>query len=283
MLTGASPPWPRAKGHVLVDHVLHEQQVLLGFADLGPRIGVRIGQHGELQPHAGQRGPEVVRDPGQHLRTLRDLTLDAPLHLQEGGARETNLGRACGLEVGHGPTLAQRVGRRRQPPDGANLVAQKHDGDRRHQDRHPCHPQEGQDGGRFPQAPGCRQQGQHAVRPLDPNCHPLVGQSAVEMVGGPDALVELPVQHFVRDGHRSASEPRRAAPRPSSKTTPNCISRRAISSIRARSAGSVTPSDMRMMERTSPLTSSASWLLTVSQCRLEEDVDHRSPEPGSAG
>ena len=114
------------ESEIALEHRLHVVDVLL------QRLGVAAGAaQRQLQPEAGQDGPEVVADAGQHGRALLDLPLDALAHLDEGEAGAAHFLRAARLEIArHRPPLAEALGGLRQLQDRADLVAQEGNGDR---------------------------------------------------------------------------------------------------------------------------------------------------------
>ena len=65
----------------------------------------------QLQAEAGQDGPQIVADAGQHRGALLDLPLDALAHLDEGEAGAPHLLGAARAEIArHRPALAETFG-----------------------------------------------------------------------------------------------------------------------------------------------------------------------------
>ena len=84
-----------------------------------------VAEDFQRQLHPRQRRAQIVRHAGQHLGALPDLALDAVAHRQKGDRRLADLDRTLDLEKRHVPALAETVGRRRQPAQRLDLVAQK--------------------------------------------------------------------------------------------------------------------------------------------------------------
>ncbi len=83
-----------------------------------------------------------MRDAGQHRRALLDRTLDARLHLDEGGGRAADFAGTAGTEVGHFPPLAETFGRIGKPQDRFDLIAQKNNCDGQQHCRCAHHPEQ---------------------------------------------------------------------------------------------------------------------------------------------
>ncbi len=92
-----------------MNHALHLADVR--FELLHRRI---IAEQFERELHPRQRGAQIVRDAGQHLRALADLSLDSIAHYQKGDGCLADLDGAFNLEEGNRAALAEALGRRRQ-------------------------------------------------------------------------------------------------------------------------------------------------------------------------
>ena len=85
----------------------------------------------ERQPHPGQRRAHVVADAAEHDGALLDLPLDPPPHVQKRAAGLPHL--CCARRaVLHLLPLAECRGGACQRPDRTHLIAQKEEGNQRH-------------------------------------------------------------------------------------------------------------------------------------------------------
>ena len=98
-----------------VDHLVDVGAQTVEVAALRPAIG----EHLELEPHPGERRPEIVRDRRQQLGALADVAMDALAHQVEGRARPADLGRAGELEVADVAALAELIDRPGEPQGSA--------------------------------------------------------------------------------------------------------------------------------------------------------------------
>ena len=117
-------PLPAGEGQVLIDHVLHLNEVLLH--GLCGRSG--LGK-GEFKAQPGQGRAQVVADRGQQGRPLLDMPLDTSLHGQEGLGGLAHLAGAVRLEGRGVPAPTEVVRRLGEALDGPDLVADEQKGD----------------------------------------------------------------------------------------------------------------------------------------------------------
>ena len=75
-----------------------------------------------------------MADPGQHQRSLLDLTLYSAAHVKKRLACQSNLGGTARF-VRHDASLSECLRRTRKTPNGPDLVAHVQERDRGHQER----------------------------------------------------------------------------------------------------------------------------------------------------
>ena len=116
------------KREIAVKHLFH-------FVNVGQQILLllRIRQHCRLQFHARQRRAQIMRYPGQHLRTFADLTLNALLHFNKGNRRFPNFGRTVRFEILVVNAFTEIFGHLSQFGNRTNLYAQKQHGNQKQQ------------------------------------------------------------------------------------------------------------------------------------------------------
>ena len=110
-------PLAAREGEVGGDHPLHLLDILVQGGQVLLGLGV-ARQHGQRQPHAGQRRAQVVADAGQHLGPLADEAADAFLHAVEGLRRLADLAGA--LRLDRPDIAAEAEGLRRRRPAGGS-------------------------------------------------------------------------------------------------------------------------------------------------------------------
>ncbi len=91
---GAFAAVAAGEGEIGLDHALHLVDVPAHL-----RRFTRVAHEREREFEARDDGAQIMRDAVEHGRALLDRALDAPLHLQKGGAGLPHLARAARAEL----------------------------------------------------------------------------------------------------------------------------------------------------------------------------------------
>ena len=97
----------------------------LHLVDIAHQLpGLLVVEHREAEAEAGERGPEIMADPGKHHGALFDGALDPGPHVKEGAARRADLDGAA-RDIGHVAPAPESFGRAGWdvPPPPASMFA----------------------------------------------------------------------------------------------------------------------------------------------------------------